>query len=245
MSEKTMRAKHEVDHGKMLALNNTELVWGWGTPAGKIRARRRAHLISTGAHLSPGVRALEIGCGTGLFSEMFAETGAHLLAVDISPELLQKARQRNLPEDCVQFVEKRFEECELEGPFDAIIGSSILHHLDLENALAKIFSLLKPGGVMSFAEPNMLNPQIFVMFKFRSFFPMVSPDEEAFVRWSLASILKKIGFEEIEITPFDWLHPQIPEMLIPLASGIGICLELLPCLRELAGSIHIKCRRPL
>ncbi len=245
MSNNTQRSQHEIEHGKKLAQDDTELLWGWGTPAGRLRAKRRADLIANGAHLQPGIQALEIGCGTGMFTEMFAETGANLVAVDISPDLLEKARTRNLPPDKVQFLEKRFEDCEIEAPFDAIIGSSILHHLDLEAALTKIYALLKPGGIMSFAEPNMLNPQVFIMFKFRRWFPEISPDENALLRWKLKKILQKSGFEQIEITPFDWLHPSTPEKFIPITRRVGSWLERTPGLRELAGSLYIRANRPL
>jgi 2-polyprenyl-3-methyl-5-hydroxy-6-metoxy-1,4-benzoquinol methylase len=245
MNNNTQRSQHEIEHGKKLAQDDTELLWGWGTPAGRLRAQRRADLIANGAHLQPGIQALEIGCGTGMFTEMFAETGAHLVAVDLSPDLLEKARNRNLPPDKVQFLEKRFEDCEVEAPFDAIIGSSILHHLDLEAALTKIYALLKPGGIMSFAEPNMLNPQVFIMFKFRRWFPEISPDENAFLRWKLKKILQKSGFEQIEITPFDWLHPSTPEKFISVTRRVGSWLERTPGLRQLAGSLYIRANRPV
>lgn len=245
MNNNTQRSQHEIEHGKKLAQDDTERLWGWGTPAGRLRAKRRAQLIATGACLGTGVRTLEIGCGTGMFTEMFAETGAHLVAVDLSPDLLEKARARNLPSNRVLFLEKRFENCDVEEPYDAIIGSSILHHLDLELALTKIYTLLKPGGIMSFAEPNMLNPQVFVMFKFRRWFPEISPDENALLRWKLKKILQKIGFEQIEITPFDWLHPSTPERFISITRQVSGWLEGTPGLRELAGSLYIRANRPL
>lgn len=238
------RAEHEVYHGKILANKDTELMWGWGTPAGRERAKRRANLIQNGAKLGPNVHVLEIGCGTGMFTEMFAQTGAHIVAVDISPDLLLKAEERNLPTSNVCFLEKRFENCNVDGPFDAVVGSSILHHLELEISLQKIYELLKPGGVLSFAEPNMLNPQVFIERKFRRYFPNVSPDETAFVRRTFIRTLQKAGFQDIEITPFDWLHPSIPRLLIGLVSIIGLTVEKIPLLREFSGSLYIKATRP-
>jgi len=241
-----MRAEHEITHGQRLAQRDPELIWGWGTPAGRLRAKRRAELIATGANLGPGMRALEIGCGTGLFTEMFTQTGAHLVAVDISADLLAKARARGLPANRVHFLEKRFEECDVEGPFDAIVGSSILHHLDIKVALPKIYALLKPGGVMSFAEPNMLNPQIMI----QKNIPWVkerlgdSPDETAFARWRLRRLLLQIGFENPVITPFDWLHPATPERIIGAVKLIEGWLEKIPVLREFAGSLYIRAYRP-
>ena len=241
------RTNHEIEHSKVLAQSDPELIWNWDTPAGRLRAKRRADLIIHGSKIGQGVKALEIGCGTGLFTEMFAQSGVNLLAVDISPDLLEKARKRNLPSDRVLFVEKRFENCDIDGPFDAVIGSSVLHHLDIETALKKIYGLLKPGGFMCFAEPNMLNPQVFVERKFRFLLPClwyVSPDETAIIRWKHRDLLKKTGFEKIKIVPFDWLHPATPIPLIPLINKIGRLLEITPVFREFAGSLYIQCRRP-
>ena len=238
------RVEHEIQHGEVLAEGDTELIWGWGTPAGRVRARRRAKLIEFGARLGPDLNVLEIGCGTGMLTEMFAQTGCSIIAVDISAALLKKAEARKLPKEKVHFIQKHFEECNVDGPFDAVIGSSILHHLELNDALPRIYELLKPNGIMSFAEPNMLNPQVFAERKLRWLFPYVSPDETAFVRWKLKSNLQETGFQDTKIVPFDWLHPSVPKQLIGLVSTIGRVIERVPLLREFSGSLHIKAVRP-
>jgi len=229
----------------MLAQTDPEEIWGWGTPAGRVRARRRAELIATASKLRPGIRALEIGCGTGLFTEMFARSETQLVAVDISGDLLKRARTRGLPPERVMFLEKSFEDCDVEGPFDAVIGNSILHHLDLDLALPRIHTLLKPGGTIAFAEPNMLNPQIAL----QKNIPWLkhrlgdSPDETAFIRWRFTKVLLAAGFEDVVITPFDWLHPATPVAMIPFVSRIGMILELVPGLREFSGSLLIRGKR--
>jgi len=240
-----LRPLHEIEHGKFLAENQTESLWGWGTPAGKQRAKRRANLIAQGANLSSKSCVLEVGCGSGMFTEMFADSGAQILAVDISSNLLEKAKKRGLPTNQVQFLERRFEECALDGPFDAVIGSSVLHHLDLNLAFPMIFKLLKPGGVMSFAEPNLLNPQIFLERRFRQWFPFVSVDETAFIPWRLRHDLIKAGFDNITITPFDWLHPATPIKLIKYIKTIGLFLEKTPFFKNFSGSLYIKALRPM
>ena len=50
------RAQHEIAHGKMLAEGDTEAIWGWGTPAGQVRASRRGELVAQAAGLGPGFR---------------------------------------------------------------------------------------------------------------------------------------------------------------------------------------------
>ena len=236
------RAAREIEHGKYLSSGIAEHSWGWGTAAGQVRAARRAAQILEGARIGPSSHVLEIGCGTGLFTERFARTGASIIAVDLSADLLVLARQRNLPN--VRFLETNFEDCGVDGPFDAVIGSSVLHHLDVERAWPKIFHLLKPGGRMSFAEPNMLNPQVYCERHFRSFFPKVSPDETAFVRTRLKRDLERAGFASVDIRPFDWLHPATPPRLIPAASRTGTMLEAVWPLREFAGSLRIWAVRP-
>lgn len=238
------KAKNEIKHGTYLAENNTELLWGWDTPAGKKRAQRRANLISNGASLSKGSHALEIGCGTGMFTEIFANSGAKITAADISNELLKKAKKRNLPHNQVTFINKRFEDFSTKNPFDAIIGSSILHHLEIAKSFDIIFNLLKPGGVISFAEPNLLNPQVFLERKFRKLFSYVSPDEIAFVKWKLKKDLQSAGFINIEIFSFDWLHPSIPKFLIPITLFTGYMIEKIPILKEFSGSLYIKAQKP-
>ena len=235
----------ETRHGKWLAKNDPVMQWGWGTPAGQLRAKRRAELIALGAELKPGMRVLEIGCGTGMFTEMFATYGANILAVDLSKDLLELAAKRNLPADRITFLASPFEECALHGPFDAIIGSSILHHLDCSKAFDKIYDLLRPGGTMSFCEPNMLNPQVWFILRFRKFFPYVSDNETAFRAKSLKKLLATAKFKNINVTPFDWLHPSVPSMIIPSVKKTEKIFEALPGVKNFSGSLCIVAKKPI
>ena len=233
------RQEHEIIHGQKLAAQGAETIWGWGTPAGQLRAKRRAERIIAAANLRPGMRVLEIGCGTGNFTEIFAQTGAHITAVDISSELVDLARSRHLPEN-VTVMCAAFEELDTNQPFDAVIGSSILHHLDIQQAVQQIYKLLRSGGVMAFAEPNMLNPQVMV----QKNIPWIkarlgdSPDETAFFRWQIKRILLNAGFSNVVVEPLDWLHPGVPPAWIRAVLGLETGLEKIPFIREFAGSLY-------
>lgn len=236
------RVANEIAHGKFLAQGSTEAIWGWDSAAGKHRAVKRAAKIIAAAQLAPGKHALEIGCGTGMFTRMFADSGARITANDVSPDLIEIA-QKNNPE--VNFICMPFEELPSTAQYNAIIGSSVLHHLDLDAALQKSIELLRPGGRLAFAEPNMLNPQVFAERTFlRNALDYVSPDETAFVRWHLAKKLKQLGFINIHLTPFDWLHPAIPATWINTIESVGRVLEALPAVREFSGSLLISCQKP-
>ena len=184
---------------------------------------------------------LEVGCGTGMFTEMWARSGADILAVDIAPELIERARARRI-EGQVRFASKPFEECGAEGLFDAIVGSSILHHLEIRQALRRIYELLRPGGRMAFAEPNMLNPQVFLTKNV----PWIkraagdSPDETAFFWLQMRYLLRKAGFRQVHVSPFDFLHPYTPSVLIDAVSRVGRVMERVPGVRSIAGSLIIS-----
>ena len=94
------------------------------------------------------------------------------------------------------------------------------------------------------AEPNLLNPQVWLERNVRSWFPYVSPDEIAFVARKLGRTLHKAGYDDVDVTPFDWLHPRTPERLISLVAGVAGWVEQVPIIREFAGSLAIRARRP-
>lgn len=234
----------EIEHGALIA-ERAESIWNWESAAGRQRANRRANLLIQAARLTSRTRVLELGCGTGLFTRKFADRGARVVAIDVSPALLKRARERGLrggvvfcleDAECLSFEDKSF---------DAVVGSSVLHHLDLGRALKETHRVLKPGGRIAFAEPNMMNPQIALQRNI----PILrrwageSPEETAFSRWRLARRLRRTGFANVSIKPFDFLHPLVPRPLTPVVRGIGAVLESVPLLREIAGSLLISAER--
>jgi len=238
------RARREVEHGRRIA-EAAEDIWNWASPAGQVRARRRAEMFVQLGGLQAGVRALEVGCGTGLFTSLVAASGADITAVDISSDLLATARAR--PECAgVQFkVADVHAAGDVGGPYDVIYGSSVLHHLDMSAALPVLHDALRTGGQFVFTEPNMANPQVWL----ERHVPAIrraagaSPDETAFYRTGLMRLLQRTGFDDVRIRPFDWLHPATPGHLIGLVAGLGRVLEVLPAIREISGSLVIFARR--
>ena len=234
------RLENEIEHGKYLLAHGAGEVWNWETPAGRQRWQRRVKLLT--GHLRPGMRVLELGCGTGYFTRELAGTGAQITAIDISPDLLEAARN-SCPSERVTFEIQNAYDLAYEGEtFDSVVGSSVLHHLEVGAALSEIHRVLRPDGSIYFTEPNMLNPQIAVQKNVPAIKKRLgdSPDETAFFRWGLRSRLKSAGFREIGIQPFDFLHPQTPPGWIPRIDWLGKFAEKLPLLREIAGSLYIR-----
>jgi ubiquinone/menaquinone biosynthesis C-methylase UbiE len=238
------RLKNEIEHGKLLSESGAGEVWNWESPAGKLRWQRRVKMLTS--HLQPDMKVLELGCGTGYFTKEAAKSGAKITAIDISAELLEEAKQE-VTSDNVEFkVENAYKMTFEDNSFDAVIGSSVLHHLEIDNALKEIFRVLRPGGTIHFTEPNMLNPQIAI----QKNIPYIkrklgdSPDETAFFSWSLKKKMQNHGFTQIKIKPFDFLHPSIPKLMLPIMRPFCSALEKIPLLSSIAGSLYISAKRP-
>jgi ubiquinone/menaquinone biosynthesis C-methylase UbiE len=188
---------------------------------------------------------LELGCGTGYFTRELARSGADIVAVDVSAELLEIARAECPAKNVHYDIQNA---CALSYPgtvFDSVVGSSVLHHLEIKEALCEIYRVLKLGGTIYFTEPNMLNPQIAIQ-KNVSWVKRKlgdSPDETAFFRWPLRRLLKEIGFRDVRIDPFDFLHPKTPLPLVDGLNTIGRFLEKVPVVSEFAGSLYIRAVR--
>lgn len=238
------RQKREIEHGARIAAR-AERVWGWATTVGRRRAERRALLLREAARLEPDHRVIELGCGTGTFTRLLSETHAHIVGIDVSWELLQRF-PRPLPTTC-QLVRADAERLPFRSSsIDAIVGSSVLHHVSLGVTLAEIRRVLRDGGRLAFAEPNMLNPQVLVQKNVPPIKRLLgdSPDETAFFRWRVRRALKFHGFVDVSVVPHDFLHPFVAARLIEHAQRLGQALERLPLLRELAGSLLLSARKP-
>ena len=103
-----------------------------------------------GADLPPDSLVLDAGCGPGLVSFAFLEAGHEVIGVDLSDEMVERARSR-----CSRFGDRaRFERQSLYdpppgGPFDASISRYVLHHVaDPSAFVRRQVELIRPGGLV-------------------------------------------------------------------------------------------------
>jgi 2-polyprenyl-6-hydroxyphenyl methylase/3-demethylubiquinone-9 3-methyltransferase len=95
-------------------------------------------------------RALDVGCGGGLLSEALARAGAHVIAIDLAPAVLDVARL-HLHESglAVDYRETSVEALAAEMPaaFDVVTCMEMLEHVpDPGSVIRACAMLLKPGG---------------------------------------------------------------------------------------------------
>jgi SAM-dependent methyltransferase len=102
------------------------------------------------ADLPPSSLVLDAGCGPGLVSLAFLEAGHRLVGIDLSVEMIARAKAR-----CSGFGDRaRFEsqsvfEAPPVEPFDASISRYVLHHVvDPRSFLDRQIELIRPGGLV-------------------------------------------------------------------------------------------------
>jgi 2-polyprenyl-3-methyl-5-hydroxy-6-metoxy-1,4-benzoquinol methylase len=120
------------------------------------------HLIDFGyvvelLELVPGMRLLHLACGSGWMSRLAARCGPDVVGYDISPGMVEIARELAREEglDNVSFEVGDFEQLELARDFDACLIYDGLHHSERPDlVLRAAHSGLRPGGRLLLAEPN-------------------------------------------------------------------------------------------
>jgi tRNA (cmo5U34)-methyltransferase len=95
---------------------------------------------------------LDVGAGTGLCSYFILKKypDAKLTLIDLSDKMLEVARQRFANHAAVQYITQDYTQHEYAEQYDLIISALSIHHLtgqQKEHLYAKLFQLLKPGGV--------------------------------------------------------------------------------------------------
>lgn len=149
---------------------------------------------------------LDYGCGHGMASVVLARQGARVTAFDLSLGYITEARRRAADNGViVDFLQADAEHLPFpDQSFDAVWGSAILHHLNLDAAGRELHRLLRPGGVAVFCEPWGGNPLLNLA---RRWLPYPgkerTPDERPLRKGDL-SPLRPI-FSSIEVRGFQLL----------------------------------------
>ncbi len=98
----------------------------------------------------PCEAALEIGCGTGGLARQLAARAGHVLALDLSPTMIQIAQARSA--GCANIDYRVADVLSWDWPaehFDGIVSVATLHHLPLAEILPRMRAALRPGGVLA------------------------------------------------------------------------------------------------
>ena len=159
---------------------------------------RRAFLL---AHVSPGDRVLDLGCGDGAFTAMAAEAGARAIGVDVAEAALRRARAGHPGLD--------FRLGPIEGPLpledrsvDLVWASEVIEHVaDTARWLAEVRRVLRPGGRLLVTTPHhgRLRRTALALVRFEQHFDPLSDHLRFFTPGTLGALLADAGFADVRL----------------------------------------------
>ncbi len=157
-----------------------------------------ALLISTIMRLGRfrrGESLADLGCGSGVFTDLLHREGLVCTGIDLSPKLIALGRSKY---PGVQFVEGDVEHLPFpNASLDGVLLSGLVHHLpDPARCAAEVARVLKPGGRYVAFDPNRMNPFMY-LYRDRSS-PFYSPvgvteNERPVIAGQIASVFRGAG----------------------------------------------------
>jgi ubiquinone/menaquinone biosynthesis C-methylase UbiE len=173
------------------------------------RARRAPAEFFAPLRLQPGLRVLDVGCGTGdflrLMGGLVAPGGA--TGIDLSETMISEARRRaggaapNVSFDVADALDLPFE----ADSFDRMTATQVLLHIpDWTRALSEMWRVLAPGGILAVGEIDW--GTIAVECTDRELgrrFTRLACDElrNGLIARALPAQMRQVGFDQVKVVP--------------------------------------------
>jgi SAM-dependent methyltransferase len=158
----------------------------------EVKARRLVELARQ--CLGPGrPKALDLGCGPGLFDRHVA-SAFELHGVDVSPAMVDRARETNPEVEYAVSEPRRLPHP--DGRFDLAFAVCVLHHVDRAGRLPLVREtarVVRPGGLVAVFEHNPWNPLTRRVVRDCAF----DEDVELLPRRELTRLLRAAGLEVV------------------------------------------------
>jgi ubiquinone/menaquinone biosynthesis C-methylase UbiE len=154
------------------------------------------------AHIQPGHRVLDLGCGTATLTLLIKQThpDAQVFGLDGDLKILEIARSKvrkaglGIAFDHGMAFDLPYQ----DHSFERVVVSLVLHHLARENkirTLKEVLRILKPGGelhVADFGKPQ--NGLMYLISLILRHFEEVSDN----IKGLLPQMLREVGFDQVE-----------------------------------------------
>jgi len=208
------------------------------------------------AHIGPGARVFEIGCGTGQATVPLARLDYLVTAVELGAELAEVARRNLTGFGNVEIVDSAFEDWPLPAtPFDLVLFATSFHWMDPAVRLVKSAEALRPGGALAVVSTHHMDggtERFFV--DVQRCYERFDPDTQDGLRLPGASDvpldvdeMSRIGgFSEVHTRRYEWDETYTATEYLELLSTYsghrampnGLRDQLLSCIRDLINREH-------
>jgi SAM-dependent methyltransferase len=199
-------ARVQEDHARWLehsraAWDDRAERWHARAAANALAADRTAELdrIWDALRLNRDARLLDAGCGSGQWAIAFAERGARVTGIDLSPEMIRLARD-DANARGLDIEWRTGDVARLADPlavFDAIHARVLLQFLpDVPAALRELRRVLKPGGRLLASVPGALSP--IYRASWMRHLPGGDPGNNYLLPWELENLLLEYGWRVID-----------------------------------------------
>lgn len=237
-----------LDHNLREMERSREAYWLRYPATSPTKLRWRALTVRHAFHVLPGESILELGAGSGLWTRHLTNTlrGENpITAAVFNDDLAAQIEAKDLPNVKVTRVAE-LGSAFAPASFDYVVGTAILCHDAYGQNLRELRRLLKPGGELLFFEANYWNPQVLA----KNLIPAVgrlagqAPSEVGMRRFRLLQEASRAGFTQIEVIPYDIVHPRTPARLVKAVQSVAYFFEHTPGVKDLCGTLYIWAKNP-
>jgi SAM-dependent methyltransferase len=166
------------------------------------------------SNLKPDGHVLEVGCGPGNATILFAQRGYKLLGVELGERLAQYARQRCASFPNTTIVQSAFENYEVPShSFDLAFSAEAFHWIPPEIGYPKLMNSLKETGSIALFWHLDIDPQTEWSKAIDELFQKIAPQfdnpQKSYTFEWLTGIIKQnfrehCGIDEVTVKPYDW-----------------------------------------
>ncbi len=188
--------------------------WRYFAPMEALTTPCAARLVKF-AGVAEGMRVLDVGCGTGVVAVTAALQSARVKAADLTPELLERARENSrLAEVDVEWVEADVEAMPFADEEFDIVLSQFAHMFAPrpEVAVSEMLRVLRPGGTIAFSTwpPELLAGRS-MMIQAR-YSPPPTPGVAPPIQWGDPNVIRQRLGDAVDDIVFDRDYILIPAL---------------------------------
>lgn len=168
--------------------------------------------------LYPGAEVLDVGCGSGVFSDMMAQQGATITGIDANTAAVEFARQ-TFASPQITFINDSLDKLHFAtASFDRISLLEVIEHVHLhqgEQLLKSFRELIRPDGRLVISTPNYAGGSLWPLIEKGIDMLKVAPtleDDQHVIRYTpkkLAELCRVNGFEHVETRCLFLLSPWV------------------------------------